>query len=94
MDAFKSAEIRRMELGGNKKWQAFYDAKTTAERFGESTIKERYDCEVGEEWKERLSADVEGRAFDESGVWEADGGGEEEEGGEGEGGGGESPGCG
>lgn len=65
MDAFKSAEIRRMELGGNKKWQAFYDAKTTAERFGESTIKERYDCEVGEEWKERLSADVEGRAFDE-----------------------------
>ena len=66
MDAFKSAEIRRMELGGNKKWQDFYNEKTTTEAgFEESTIKERYDCEVGEEWKERLSADVEGRAFDE-----------------------------
>lgn len=66
MDAFKTAEIRRMDLGGNKKWQDFYNEKSTGPTFAEATIKERYDCEVGEEWKERLSAQVEGREFDEA----------------------------
>ena len=63
MDAFKQHEIVRMQNGGNKKWQDFYN-KNAATPFDESTIKERYDCEVGEEWKERLTCDVEGRAFD------------------------------
>ena len=63
MDAFKQHEIARMQNGGNKKWQDFYNKNATTP-FDESTIKERYDCEVGEEWKERLSAEVEGREFD------------------------------
>jgi ADP-ribosylation factor GTPase-activating protein 1 len=63
MDAFKQAEISRMQNGGNKKWQDFFTANS-ATSFEEATIKERYDCEVGEEWKERLTALVEEREFD------------------------------
>lgn len=64
MDAFKAAEIERMRNGGNSEWKAFFDkheenvmAGTT---FEDATIAERYSGEVGEEWKERLSAKVEG----------------------------------
>ena len=63
MDAFKQAEISRMQNGGNKKWQDFY-AKESGRDFVSVSIKERYDSEVGEEWKERLSAIVDGRDFD------------------------------
>lgn len=67
MDAFKHAEIQRMELGGNEPWKAFYDAHpvTTSEgrTFEDSTIKERYEGDAGEEWKERLSCKVEGREY-------------------------------
>jgi ADP-ribosylation factor GTPase-activating protein 1 len=71
MDAFKSAEIQRMDVGGNKRWQDFFTQKDPLGRgFEECTVKERYDSEVGEEWKERLSAEVEGREFDEVGFRE------------------------
>ncbi|KAJ5994958.1 Arf GTPase activating protein [Penicillium waksmanii] len=67
MDAFKHAEIQRMELGGNEPWKSFYDAHpvTTSEgrTFEDSTIKERYEGDAGEEWKERLSCKVEGREY-------------------------------
>lgn len=65
MDAFKQNEIIRMQQGGNKAWQDFYNQKSSTP-FQVATIKERYDCEVGEEWKERLSAKVEGKSFDEA----------------------------
>lgn len=68
MDAFKSAEISRMDKGGNKRWQDFFTANNpSGATFDECTVKERYDSEVGEEWKERLSAEVEGREFDAAG---------------------------
>lgn len=54
-----------MQLGGNKPWQDFFNAhssKTTG--FEDCTIKERYDSEAGEEYKERLSAKAEDRDFD------------------------------
>lgn len=63
MDAFKQNEILRMQNGGNKAWQDFFNKNSTTS-FDEATIKERYDCEVGEEWKERLTAQVEERDFD------------------------------
>ncbi|KAF7716481.1 Uncharacterized protein PECH_003889 [Penicillium ucsense] len=67
MDAFKHAEIQRMELGGNEPWKAFYDAHPTTisegRTFEDSTIKERYEGDAGEEWKERLSCKVEGREY-------------------------------
>ncbi|EFR00621.1 ADP-ribosylation factor GTPase-activating protein GCS1 [Nannizzia gypsea CBS 118893] len=67
MDAFKLAEIQRMENGGNEPWKQFFDAHslTLAEgrTFEDSTVKERYSGEVGEEWKERLSAKIEGREY-------------------------------
>ncbi|PGG98142.1 hypothetical protein AJ79_08965 [Helicocarpus griseus UAMH5409] len=67
MDAFKLAEIQRMEQGGNEPWKTFFDehAANVAEgrTFEESTVKERYEGEVGEEWKARLSAKVEGREY-------------------------------
>lgn len=67
MDAFKHAEIQRMELGGNEPWKTFYDEHpvTVSEgrTFEDSTIKERYEGDAGEEWKERLSCKVEGREY-------------------------------
>lgn len=53
-----------MQLGGNKPWQDFFtkhkDNQMEGKTFDAATIKERYDSEVGEEWKERLNAKVEG----------------------------------
>jgi len=63
MDAFKATEIKRMQAGGNKAWQDFFNANSSAS-FNDLSIKERYDCEAGEEYKERLSAKCEDREFD------------------------------
>ncbi|TVY56290.1 ADP-ribosylation factor GTPase-activating protein GCS1, partial [Lachnellula suecica] len=67
MDAFKAAEIERMRLGGNKTLRDWFDADERNEMAGvtwdDATIAERYGGEVGEEYKERLSAKVEGREF-------------------------------
>lgn len=67
MDAFKGAELLRMSNGGNKPWKDFFNAhssnKITGTRFEDSTIQERYDSEAGEEWKERLTAKVEGKEY-------------------------------
>jgi ADP-ribosylation factor GTPase-activating protein 1 len=67
MDAFKAAEIQRMEKGSNASWKTFFDSHpfTVSEgrTFEDATIKERYDSEVGEEYKERLTAKVEGRQY-------------------------------
>ncbi|KAH0555945.1 hypothetical protein GP486_006109 [Trichoglossum hirsutum] len=67
MDAFKTGEIARMEFGGNKAWHDFFDAHETTKMTGvswdEATVAERYSGEVGEEWKERLTAKVEGREY-------------------------------
>ncbi|KAK3944763.1 Zn finger-containing GTPase activating protein for ARF [Diplogelasinospora grovesii] len=67
MDAFKAAEIERMRLGGNENWRTFFenhsDTKMRGLSWDDATIAERYGGEVGEEWKERLSAKVEGREY-------------------------------
>ncbi len=67
MDAFKPAEIERMRLGGNENWRKFFegheDTKMRSLSWDGATIAERYGGEVGEEWKERLSAKVEGREY-------------------------------
>lgn len=68
MDAFKTAEVKRMELGGNRPWKDFFNAHASNTAVGRDfdacTIAERYDSEAGEEWKERLSCKVEGRTYD------------------------------
>ncbi|KAF1991060.1 ADP-ribosylation factor GTPase activator [Aulographum hederae CBS 113979] len=67
MDAFKPAELARMSAGGNQPWKDFFDAhpsnKIEGRTFDDSTINERYDSEPGEEWKERLTAKVEGKEY-------------------------------
>jgi len=67
MDAFKAAEIERMRLGGNENWRKFFEAHEDTKMRGlswdDATIAERYGGEVGEEWKERLAAKVEGREY-------------------------------
>lgn len=67
MDAFKQAEIERMRLGGNAGWRAFFEKHDDTQMRGlawdDATIAERYGGEVGEEWKDRLSAKVEGREY-------------------------------
>jgi ADP-ribosylation factor GTPase-activating protein 1 len=67
MDAFKSAELARMAAGGNKPWKDFFDAhasnKLEARTFDDCTINDRYDSEAGEEWKDRLTAKIEGKEY-------------------------------
>jgi ADP-ribosylation factor GTPase-activating protein 1 len=67
MDAFKAAEIERMRLGGNKTWKEFFEKHPDNVNAGitwdDTTVAERYGGSVGEEWKERLSAKVEGREY-------------------------------
>ncbi|KAM0716347.1 hypothetical protein Q7P37_007792 [Cladosporium fusiforme] len=67
MDAFKLAEVKRMELGGNAPFKAFFDAHASntiiAREFDACTIAERYDSEAGEEWKERLTCKIEEREY-------------------------------
>ncbi|KAH8911327.1 ArfGap-domain-containing protein [Coniochaeta sp. PMI_546] len=67
MDAFKPVEIERMRLGGNAAWRKFFeeheDTKMRGITWEDATIAERYSGEAGEEWKERLSAKVEGREY-------------------------------
>ena len=67
MDAFKTGEVKRMECGGNRPWKDFFNAhssnKIVGRDFDSSTISERYDSEAGEEWKDRLSAKVEGTEY-------------------------------
>ncbi|KAB5535276.1 zinc finger protein gcs1 [Coniochaeta sp. 2T2.1] len=67
MDAFKPVEIERMRLGGNANWRKFFeeheDNKLRGLSWDDATIAERYSGDVGEEWKERLSAKVEGREY-------------------------------
>jgi len=68
MDAFKSFELARMAAGGNKPWRDFFDNHqinlNQGRSFDECTIQDRYEGEVGEEWKSRLSAKAEGRQWD------------------------------
>ena len=58
-----------MSLGGNDPWKEFWHAHpdggagTQGRSWEETTIEERYAGQVGEEWKERLSAKVEGREY-------------------------------
>ena len=67
MDVFKTAEVKRMEFGGNKPWKTFFNShpsnRTLARDFDGCTIAERYDSEAGEEWKERLTAKVDGTEY-------------------------------
>lgn len=67
MDAFKAVEIERMRLGGNARWRTFFeehdDTKMRGLGWDDATIAERYSGPAGEEWKERLSAQVEGREY-------------------------------
>lgn len=68
MDSFKVGEVRRMEEGGNTRWKAFWESHADGgagkqgawEKVG---VDERYTGDVGEEWKERLSAKIEGREY-------------------------------
>ncbi|KAI9659355.1 MAG: Zn finger-containing GTPase- Activating Protein for ARF [Bathelium mastoideum] len=67
MDAFKAAELLRMKNGGNQPWKDFFNNHKTNQiqgiTFEDCTINDRYDSEVGEEWKDRLSAKVEGKEY-------------------------------
>ncbi|KAL5604221.1 hypothetical protein BROUX41_002203 [Berkeleyomyces rouxiae] len=67
MDAFKAGELERMRLGGNAAWQDFFaahpDTLAAGLSWDSATIAQRYSGDVGDEWKERLAAQVEGREY-------------------------------
>ncbi|KAF2675482.1 ArfGap-domain-containing protein [Microthyrium microscopicum] len=67
MDAFKPAELARMTAGGNNAWKTFWEnhdaVKLEDLNWDDCTIRERYEGDVGEEYKARLTAKVEGREY-------------------------------
>jgi ADP-ribosylation factor GTPase-activating protein 1 len=67
MDAFKAAELARMSAGGNEAWRNFWEnhesTKLEGRTWDDCTVRERYDGDVGEEYKARLTAKVEGREY-------------------------------
>lgn len=61
MDQFKQEEILRMEKGGNKACKAFFAA---APEFDPTvSIAERYGAPFAEDYKEKLTAEIEGREW-------------------------------
>ncbi|KAI9793687.1 MAG: Zn finger-containing GTPase- Activating Protein for ARF [Peltula sp. TS41687] len=62
MDAFKVVEMARMDQGGNAAWRRFFDEQRQ-KSWDECSIAERYGGDVGEEYRDRLSALVEGREY-------------------------------
>ncbi|MCJ1353979.1 MAG: Zn finger-containing GTPase- Activating Protein for ARF [Icmadophila ericetorum] len=67
MDSFKVGEVKRMEMGGNNAWKRFYEAHAESRKWEDSTdqavFEQKYGGNVGEEYKERLAANVEGREY-------------------------------
>ena len=67
MDAFKPAEISRLEKGGNAAWREFWVSKNPGREWAvppsQAVLEDRYGGDVGEEYKERLTCLVEGREF-------------------------------
>ncbi|TGZ79564.1 ArfGap-domain-containing protein [Ascodesmis nigricans] len=61
MDSFKEDEILRMDKGGNKKCQEYFVA--APEFYDGMTIAERYSAEFAEDYKEKLTAEIEGREW-------------------------------
>ena len=65
MDSFKVNEVKRMETGGNPAWKAFWEGhiENKGKSWSETTVEDRYKTDVGEEYKERLSAKIEDREY-------------------------------
>ena len=67
MDSFKPVEIARLSEGGNVAWRQFFDDHESnmmaGRSFAECSIAERYDCEAGVEWKDRLAAKADGKEY-------------------------------
>lgn len=63
MDLLNDSEIERLRLGGNASWRTFFEGKSLSWDDPKDPIAHRYGGEVGEEWKERLTAKVEGREY-------------------------------
>ncbi|KAI9206098.1 uncharacterized protein BJ171DRAFT_40984 [Polychytrium aggregatum] len=61
MDKWSDEQVKRMQLGGNKKALDFF--KSHPDWHEDMTIQEKYQSEFARAYKEKLTADVEGRAF-------------------------------
>ncbi|KAJ8101837.1 hypothetical protein POJ06DRAFT_71993 [Lipomyces tetrasporus] len=60
MDQFKADEMKRMELGGNKAAREFFNA----EGYDPSmSIKDKYNSAFADDYKDKLTAEVEGRRW-------------------------------
>ena len=67
MDAFKPAETERMRLGGNTRWKRFWAEHASADEkaipWEKEAIPRRYPGFIGEQYKESLSCEVDGKEF-------------------------------
>ncbi|KAK7205698.1 Zn finger-containing GTPase activating protein for ARF [Myxozyma melibiosi] len=60
MDQFKPEEMKRMEMGGNARAKEFFDAEGYNDGM---SIKEKYNSTFAEDYKDKLTATVEGREW-------------------------------
>jgi ADP-ribosylation factor GTPase-activating protein 1 len=60
MDQFKGDEVKRMEIGGNEKCAEFFEANGLDLK---SDAKVKYDNPIAEDYKEKLTAELEGKEF-------------------------------
>ncbi|KAK9469247.1 hypothetical protein V1512DRAFT_255815 [Lipomyces arxii] len=60
MDQFKPEEMKRMELGGNDNAREFFEQHGYVPSM---SIKEKYNSEFAEDYKDKLTAAVEGREW-------------------------------
>ena len=63
MDSFKVGEVKRMEMGGNAAWKEFWQSQNPGKTYEDCGVEQRYTGDEAEEWKERLSAKIEGREY-------------------------------
>ncbi|KAJ2718254.1 Zn finger-containing GTPase- Activating Protein for ARF [Coemansia sp. Benny D115] len=63
MDKWTAEQVKRMELGGNAKATAFF--KSQADYRDGMSIKDKYSSRFAELWRQKLTAECEGRAWTE-----------------------------
>lgn len=60
MDQFKGDEVKRMELGGNEKCAEYFESNGIDLK---SDAKIKYDNPIAEDYKEKLTCELEGKEF-------------------------------
>ncbi|KAJ1987946.1 Zn finger-containing GTPase- Activating Protein for ARF [Dimargaris cristalligena] len=61
MDKWSAEQVKRMQLGGNKKALAFFKSQPDYENG--MSIQDKYNSDFAEQWRQKLNAECEGRSY-------------------------------